>query len=658
MSAVDEVKARLDIVDVISSYVPLKRAGRNYKAVCPFHSEKTPSFIVFPETQSWHCFGACGTGGDLFSFVMKYENLDFGEALKSLAQRAGITLETPRQGDLKQQKHLEKLYDIHAAAAAYFHDILLKSPHGRQGFDYATQRGINEETIQRFQLGYARDEWRALSNHLLERGYERQDLLECGLIIPREDGGFYDRFRGRFMIPIRDIRGRVIGFGGRVIGEGEPKYLNSPQTSLFDKSHILFGIDLAKGAIRAHNQVVIVEGYMDVLQAHQAGIGNVVASMGTALTEHQLNLLKRMTKNYVLALDPDAAGDQGTLRGLAVARQTLDKAVPIVTSRGWIRYESRLDADIRIMTLPAGKDPDDLIRETPELWHALVESAVPVVDYYFDVITADLNIRTAKGKSEAVRRLLPILLEISDQVQQTHYIQKLARLVRMDEPAIRRQLSALGQTQRKRLQELEGGETTESEAQSRAALTFALEEQCLSTLLRQPEWLDKANKILTDLSLKPLQEDDFAQVENRALFAAWQRIPEGTDWQSWVDQLPPQLEQWLNFLLDSGPDTAACTESDARKLAEFGKPGEFESSNEPAERDFERNVLRLRRKNIDRVIQNLQILQSESLEQGDARAAEYQSTILALLHTNRFGLDRALLENTALGRRQKRERVA
>ncbi len=652
MSTVDEIKARLDIVDVISSYVPLKRAGRNYKAVCPFHAEKTPSFIVFPETQSWHCFGACGTGGDLFSFVMKYENLDFGQALESLAQKAGVTLETPRQSDVRQQKHLEKLFDIHAAAAAYFHDILLKSAHGQPGRDYIARRGLSDETIQRFQLGYARDEWQALSDHLLERGYERQDLLECGLIVPRvkstgfEDGGFYDRFRGRLMIPIRDIRGRVVGFGGRVIGQGEPKYLNSPQTPLFDKSHILFGIDLAKGAIRARNQVVIVEGYMDVLQAHQAGIGNVVASMGTALTEHQLNLLKRMTKNYILALDPDAAGNQGTLRGLAVARQTLDKAVPIINSRGWIRYESRLDADIRIMTLPAGQDPDDLIRETPQLWDALVESAVPVVDYYFDVITADLDIGTAKGKSEAVRRLLPILLEISDQVQQTHYIQKLARLVRIDEPAIRRQLNsqnlrALGQPQRRRPDELVSQDSAEAqpEAQSRAAPTFALEEQCLSTLLRRPEWLEQANKLLTDLSLKPLQEDDFARVENRAIFAAWQRIPEGTDWQTWVDQLPPSLQLHLDFLLDSGPDDA--------RLAD-----------ELAGRDFERNVLRLRRKNIDRVIQDLQALQSESLEQGDARAAEYQSTILALLHTNRFGLDRALLENTALGRRQKRERVA
>ncbi len=638
MSVVDEIKARLDIVDVITAYVPLKKAGRNYKAVCPFHSEKTPSFVVFPETQSWHCFGACGTGGDLFSFVMKYENLDFGEALKSLAQKAGVTLERQRP-DSPRQKRLEILLDIHAAAAAYFDDVLGHSDQGQAGRDYVAQRGLNAETIARFQLGYAPERWRSVSDHLLERGYQRQDLLEAGLIIARQDGGFYDRFRGRLIIPIRDIRGRVIGFGGRILKQTDqtrqqPKYLNSPQTPLFNKSNILFGIDVAKGAIRAKGQVVIVEGYMDVLQAHQAGIGNVVASMGTALTEQQLGLLKRMTKTYILALDPDAAGDRGTLRGLAVARQTLDKAVPIVTSRGWIRYESRLDADIRIMTLPPGQDPDDLIRETPDLWAALVDSAVPVVDYYFEITTADLDIRSARGKSEAVRRLLPILAEISDQVQQTHYIQKLARLVRTDEPRIRRQLGVHSQLYAQK-PTAAGPRAPEQPAATR----FALEERSLATLLRRPEWLDKANDLLLGLSLAPLQEDDFARVENRALFVVWRAIKEGVGWQEWTASLPPSLQQYLDFLLENGPDVE-------------------ELCGENAERDFERSVLRLRRKNIDRIIQNVQVLQAESLEQGDAKASEYQSTILALLHTNRFGLDRALQESTALGRRQKREQAA
>jgi DNA primase len=285
------------------------------------------------------------------------------------------------------------------------------------------------------------------------------------------------------------------------------------------------------------------------------------------------------------------------------------------------------------MTLPEGKDPDDLIRETPELWDALVESAVPLVDYYFEITVADLDISSAKGKSEAVRRLVPILAEISDQVEQTHYIQKLARMVRMDEPSIRRQLGVQIQLRAKR--PVVDQQALEQQPQA----IFALEERCLATLFRRPEWLDKANAILTDLSLLPLRQDDFARIENRALFAAWQEIENGTSWQEWIAGLGQSLQLHLDFLLENGP-------------------GADELSGENAERDFERSILRLRRKNLDRVIQNLQVLQAESLEQGDARAIEYQHTMIALLHTNRLSLDRALRESTALGQRQKREQVA
>ena len=634
MSAVDEIKARLDILDVISAYVPLKKAGRNYKACCPFHTEKTPSFFVFPETQTWHCFGACGTGGDVFSFVMKYENLDFGEALRALAQKAGVTLEPLPQRDVEQQRHVEKLFEIHAAAAAYFHQILLRSPKGEPGRAYAARRALNDETIQTFQLGFAVDEWRSLSDHLLGRGYTRQDLLDAGLIIERQDGGYYDRFRGRFMIPIRDTGGRTIGFGGRVVGQGEPKYLNSPQTPIFNKSHILFGIDLAKGAIRARGYVVIVEGYMDVLQAHQAKIGNVVASMGTALTEYQLNLLKRMTKRYILALDPDIAGDQATLRGLAVARQTLDQTVPILTSRGWIRYESRLDAEIRIMTLPAGQDPDDLIREAPERWEGLVQAAIPVVDYYFQVTIAGLDLNMAKGKAEAVHRLTPILSEILDEVEQTHYIQKLARLVRVDEPTVRRQL---GIASRKRAKKpARSPERSERVPHEEAAhMAFALEEYCLAMLFRRPEFLGRANALFAGMSLPPLREDDFARVENRAMFAAWQQTQApscssprlGGVWQEWAGSLPQSLQLHLDFLLAY-------------------EPSQDELEDKEVERDFEWNILRLRRKSIDRTSRNLHILQAESLEQGDARAAEYHQA-MRTLHAARLYLDRALSERSS-----------
>jgi DNA primase len=631
MTAVDEIKARLDLVDVVSERVSLRKSGRSYKGLCPFHAENTPSFFVFPETQTWHCFGACGTGGDVFSFVMKLENLDFTEALRLLAQRAGVELSPAQPRDTERQQQVDKLFEINAAAAAYYRDLLLHADGAEGARAYAAARGLSAETMNTFGLGFAPGAWRAVSNHLLERGYTRHDLLEAGLIIERDDGGFYDRFRDRLMIPIRDPRGRVIGFGGRILGEGQPKYLNSPQSPLFNKSHVLFGLDLAKGAIRAQGEAVIVEGYMDVMQAHQAGFGNVVATMGTALTEHQLDVLKRMTKRYVLALDPDAAGDQGTLRGLTVARQTLDReTVPVPTAKGWIRYESRLDADIRIATLPQGKDPDDLIREAPDHWRALIEASEPIVDYYFQVATSDLDLGEAKGKSEAVRRLAAVISEIRDEVERTHYVQKLARMIRVDETTARRQLrsSAPASTRRDRPREAEP---------SRVPLVFALEEYCLAVLLRCPEYLERVDAILRDLQLSPLSEDDFTRPENHALFRAWRRSKAGQEWVEWIESLPEELQGHLDFLLAHGLDT-----------------DELESRD--AQRDIERSVLQLRHRGVERTNQNLHMLQIEALEQGDAKAGEYARAMVALTG-DLLRLQRAISDRTAFAQRE-RERTA
>jgi len=632
MSAVDEIKSRLDIVDIISDSVPLQKSGRNYKGICPFHSEKTPSFVVFPENQSWYCFGACKVGGDIFSFVMKRENLDFAEALQLLARKAGVQLEPPRQQDAERQKHLDKLSDILGAATAYYSRLLHSSP-GKAAYEYVTARGLSGDTIQKFQLGFALDDWRALSDHLLKRGYERQELLEAGLIVARDDGGHYDRFRGRLMIPIRNVNGHVIGFGGRVLTKEQPKYLNSPQTPLFDKSGILFGLDLAKPAIRAKGYVAIAEGYMDVLQAHQAGFGNVVASMGTALTEEQLGLLKRITKRYILALDPDLAGNQATLRGLAVARQALDRqTVPVPTARGWIRYESRLDADIRIMTLPPGQDPDDLIREDPSQWETLVDAAVPVVDYYFTVAAKDLDVgSSAKDKAEFVRRLVPVLSEIRDEVERTHYIQKLARLVRVDEQTLRRQLGkSKGQPARQRtMAEAETAEEPNS-------AVFALEEYCLSVLLRRPDFLERVDKVLRDTGLAPLRAEDFELTENRNLFDAWRQVEAEQEWQEWTELLSSTLNDHLEFLLARGPDTDELVGAEA-------------------ERDIERRILALRRRNVERVSRSLQMLQMEALEQGEPKATEYGQAMVGLT-MERLRLEHALAERTALGKHEQKER--
>jgi DNA primase len=323
MSIIEEIKSKLDIVDIISETVTLKKAGKNYTGFCPFHpNTKTPSFVVFPETQSWRCFGACADGGDALSFVMKREGYDFREALEALAKRAGIQLQSVITQPDGQDQQRQKLIELNAAAAAYFHRLLTSSPAGAKVRDYLAQRQLTAETIATFQLGYALDEWDALKKVFMERGYSPEDLLAAGLIVARDDGSpGYDRFRNRLIIPIRSPKGEVIGFGARALEANQlPKYLNSPQTLLFDKSTTVYGLDLARQTIRQDDQVVIVEGYMDVIQAHQQGAKNVVAQMGTALTEAQLKLLKRLTRNFVLALDADAAGNAATLRGINTAR--------------------------------------------------------------------------------------------------------------------------------------------------------------------------------------------------------------------------------------------------------------------------------------------------------------------------------------------------
>jgi DNA primase len=376
MSVTEEIKSRLDIVDIISESVSLRRSGRNYAGFCPFHQNtRTPAFYVFPETQTWRCFGACAEGGDLFSFVMKKEGWEFKEALRVLADRAGVRLETQRQVDPQQKAQEEKLADLISAAADYFHQLFMHAPQAEAARDYIAHRGLNAETIDQFKIGFALNSWDACRTHFNAQGYDDTALLEAGLLTENPDNDRrYDRFRHRLMIPIMNDRGEVVGFGARTLEkDGIPKYLNSPQTALFDKSHLLFGLHLAKRDIREARQAVIVEGYMDVMQAWQAGYRNVIAQMGTALTEAQLRRLKKLTKRFVIALDADAAGAQATLRSLQVARETLDRDVEIkFDARGLVQHEGRLEADIRIATMPPGKDPDNVIQEDPTQWAALI----------------------------------------------------------------------------------------------------------------------------------------------------------------------------------------------------------------------------------------------------------------------------------------------
>ena len=313
---VAEIRDRLEITDLIQQYVPsLKKTGNSFKGLCPFHNEKTPSFIVFPNTQSYHCFG-CGKSGDVFSFFMEMEKVDFREALQELGRRAGVEVTTAAPKPPEEVEHRNRLIEVNQLAAMWFNHILLNASQGAAGREVIHDRQVSDDSVRTWNLGFAPDSWDALLNFLASRNIPNELAAKAGLASEREGGGSFDRFRNRLMFPIRDADGNTVGFGGRALGDSQPKYLNTAQTEIFDKSHLLYGFDLAKDAIRENGQVVIVEGYMDAIAVHEAGYRNVVASMGTALTEDQVALLRRGNPEVILALDSDAAGQMATMRGL------------------------------------------------------------------------------------------------------------------------------------------------------------------------------------------------------------------------------------------------------------------------------------------------------------------------------------------------------
>jgi len=504
MSVITEVKQRLDIVELVSDYVTLQKTGRNFKGLCPFHSEKHPSFFVFPEQQSWHCFGACGTGGDIFSFVMKKEGIDFGQALRLLAQRGGITLSPLEAPDKAEDEKKERLFQINEAATEYYHHLLSSTKAGEATRSYLARRKVMPETIKEFRLGFSPDAWETIKSYLLGKGYKEKELVEAGLIIEKEEGGSYDRFRNRLMFPICDIQGRVTGFGARALDDSLPKYINSPQTPIFDKSSILYGIDKAKSAIRKNNLVIIVEGYMDVLTAHQHGWRNAVASMGTSLTEKQVEGIKRLTNNITLALDADLAGEEATLRGKAILAHS--------------------SAEANVILLPSGKDPDEVIRENTALWQKLVEQAMPILDFAFQSVISKVDINKAKDKSLAVQKLLPSIYEIKDPQQRFHYVEKLARELKIKtldvEAALQKVRTARGRPQLSK--------PTEQSRLARQFVSSPSEEYCLALLLQYPE----LRPLAQDQELSP---EHFESTENREVFVKWQHSSDISNLESKLD---------------------------------------------------------------------------------------------------------------------------
>lgn len=428
ISPVDEIKQKLDIVDVVQEYLRLQKAGTNYKALCPFHREKTPSFTVSQEKQIYHCFG-CGEGGDIFSFVQKMEGVEFPEALRILAKRAGVKL-VPRDPELHNQR--TKLMDINKWAASYYHKVLLDAKSAKIARDYLVEREVSEEIIEGFKLGFAPEDWERLNDFLKKKDFKEEDIFQAGLTIKSEKGtGQYDRFRKRLMFPINDIHGNITGFTGRILEstDGAAKYVNTPQTLIYNKSSILYGLDKAKQSVKSEKLAVIVEGNMDVLASHQAGVLNVVASSGTSLTEGQINLIKRYTPNIAIAFDADLAGEGAAKRGIELAMQS--------------------GLNVRVITLSYGKDPDECIKKDVQLWKDAIANNQSIMDYYFDTTFDKLDINKVEDKKEAAKILLPIINKIADTIEQTHYLQDLASKLKVEEKILREKLEGLKPKTRK-----------------------------------------------------------------------------------------------------------------------------------------------------------------------------------------------------------------
>jgi DNA primase len=423
-SQIEEIKNKLNVLDIVGGYVKLTKTGANFRGICPFHSEKGPSFFVSPARQMWKCFG-CGKGGDIFEFIKEIEGVEFGDALRLLANKAGVELKRENPQVASERK---RLYEICDLACAFFEKQLGNSAYGKDAKEYLLKRGITEESVKKWRLGYSPDTWQGLSDFLVGRGYTRDEIVKAGLAVQSEKGNNpYDRFRGRIIFPIMDLNSQIIGFGARVFKEIDKKetakYINTPQTLLYDKSNVLYGINYAKVAIRKNNQCVLTEGYTDAIMCHQAGFENTVAVSGTALTPRHLNLLKRYTDNLLLSFDMDVAGDTATKRGINLAE-----------SQGF---------NIKVIdTYDNAKDPAEIILENPENWANSVKNTRTIMDFYFDSAFAKFDKNNPKDKKEIGRIVLPAIKRLQNKIEQSHWVQKLSAKLSVSQEAVLEELKS------------------------------------------------------------------------------------------------------------------------------------------------------------------------------------------------------------------------
>jgi DNA primase len=469
---IDEIKERLDIVEVVGSYIKLQKTGINYRAVCPFHSEKKPSFFVSPNRQIWHCFG-CQKGGDIFGFVKEIEGVEFGDALRILAQKAGVELRR-QPPELKTER--QRLHEICELATCFFEKQLEESKSGKEAKDYLLSRGIKEESLKKWRVGYAPDVWQGLSDFLNSRNYKKEEVEKAGLGLTSEKGSFYDRFRGRIIFPIFDLNSQVVGFGGRVFKEKDnkeiAKYVNTPQTFLYDKSRILYGLDKAKVEIRRKNYCILVEGYTDLIMVSQAGFENVVATSGTALTPFQLKILKRYTEKLITAFDMDVAGDTATKRGIDLAQLQ--------------------EFNVKVAVLPEGLDPADLVLKDAGEWEKRIREAKSILEFYFESAFSKFDKETPEGKREISKVLLPVVKRIPNRIEQGHWIGELSRRLNVKEENIEEELKKVRlENDSSEIMGLEPEEVKNLPAKTRKQL---IEERLVTLILKAPDNLEMIKK--------------------------------------------------------------------------------------------------------------------------------------------------------------------
>ena len=423
LSPIDEIKERLDVVEVIGSYIKLQKTGANYRGVCPFHAEKKPSFFVSPSRQIWHCFG-CSKGGDIFGFVKEIEGVEFGDALRILARKAGVELKKQTPEMVKFQTERQRLGEVCDLATRFFEKQLNESKSGETAKKYLLDRGIKEESIKRWRIGYAPDVWQSLSEFLASRNYKKQEIEKAGLGLTSEKGSFYDRFRGRIIFPILDLNSQVVGYGGRVFKDKDKtevaKYVNTPNTILYDKSRVLYGLDKAKVEIRKKDSCILVEGYTDVIMANQAGTLNVVATSGTALTPYQLKILKRYTENLLLGFDMDVAGDTATKRGIDLAQT--------------------MGFNLKVLRLPEGKDAAEIIAKNPKEWEQALSEPKSIMDFYFESAFKGRDEKNPEGKKEISKILLPVIKRVPNKIVQSHWVNELANKLGVKEQDIEEEM--------------------------------------------------------------------------------------------------------------------------------------------------------------------------------------------------------------------------